>query len=142
MNMRWLSIAAAFIVLTACFFPWIHIESKNIVVSGVSAEGTSYGKPGYMHFILAGFYLMFMLLNKPWAHRAAIFLAGFNLAWAIRNFIVISSCHGGECPEKQLALYAALIFSFLMMLFSLLTKIHVNTTEEFDKTSFDHQELT
>jgi hypothetical protein len=130
MNMRWMSIAAAVIVLSACFFPWIHIESKDIIVSGVSAEGTSYGKPGYMHFILAGFFLMFMLFNKTWAQRAAVFLAAFNLAWAIRNYIVISSCHGGECPQKQVALYAALIFSVLMLLFSLLVKLPAKASEE------------
>jgi hypothetical protein len=134
MNMRWLSIAAALIVLSACFFPWIHIESKNIVVSGVSAEGTSFGKPGYMHFILAGLFLLLILVNKPWGHKAAIFLAAFNLAWAIRNFIVISSCHGGECPEKQLALYAALVFSILMLIFSLLIKIPVKSSEENNYT--------
>jgi hypothetical protein len=135
--MRWLSIAAAVIVLSACFFPWIVIESRNIVVSGVSAEGTSYGKPGYMHFILVGLYLLFMLFNKPWAHRAAIFLAAFNLAWAIRNYIVISSCHGGECPEKQLALYAALVFSLLMLIFSLLVKIPVKASEENNYPDLD-----
>ena len=131
MNMRWLSIVAAIIVLTACFFPWIVIESKNIVVSGVSAEGTSFGKPGYMHFVLAGLFLLFMLLNKTWSQRASVFVAAFNLAWAIRNYIVISSCHGGECPEKQAALYASLIFSILMLLFSLLIKIPVKASQEY-----------
>ncbi len=130
--MRWLAIGAALLLLSACFFPWVIIESKNIVVSGVSAEGTSYGKPGYMHFILAGLYLIFILTNRIWGHRAAVFLAAFNMAWAIRNYIVISSCHGGECPEKQIALYAALIFSILMLVFSLFIKIPVKASEEFN----------
>jgi hypothetical protein len=129
--MRWLAIGATLLLLSACFFPWVIIENKNIVVSGISAEGTSFGKPGYMHFVLAGLYLMFILLNKSWSHKAAIFFAGFNIAWSIRNFIIISACHGGECPVKQVALYVALLSSVLMLLFSLLIKVPFKANEDF-----------
>ena len=53
MQMRWLAIVSAIVLITACFFPWVTVESKNIVVSGVDATGTSFGKPGYMHFLMS-----------------------------------------------------------------------------------------
>ena len=46
MRMRWFAIGAAIVLMAACFFPWVIIESKNIMVSGVEAKGTSFGKPG------------------------------------------------------------------------------------------------
>jgi hypothetical protein len=38
------------------------------------------------------------------------------VAWAIRNYIVISACNGGVCPEKHTGLYTILIGSILLLI--------------------------
>lgn len=119
MRMRWLAITAAIILIVACFFPWVTIPSKNIVVSGVNATGTSFGKPGYMHLLMAVLTIILLLIRNMTTLRITIFLTAFNAAWSIRNYIVISSCYGGICPEKQAALYIIVAVSFLLLILNL-----------------------
>lgn len=119
--MRWVTIVFALIVIASCFFPWVVIPAKNIVVTGVDARGTSFGKPGYMHLLLSGLTVLLLLLKKMVAQRISIFLTAFNAAWSVRNFIVISACYGGICPEKQTALYLLLLSSFALVIANLFT---------------------
>ena len=114
--MKWMGVAAAIILVAACFLPWVVIESKDIVVTGVESTGTAFGKPGYFHFIFAGLYLLLVLINRVWSKRVNIFVSGFNVAWAVRNFMIISICYGGECPIKQSGLYIMLISSIAMLI--------------------------
>ena len=119
MRMRWFAIGAAIVLMAACFFPWVIIESKNIMVSGVEAKGTSFGKPGYMHLLMASLTIILLLIRNMTTLRISIFLTAFNAAWSIRNYIVISSCYGGICPEKQVALYVVVFVSFLLLICNL-----------------------
>ena len=112
---KWLGVAAVIALIVSCFMPWVVIESKDIVVSGVESTGTNFGKPGYFHLFFAALYLVFALINRLWSKRVNIFISAFNVAWAVRNFAIISACYGGECPEKKVCLYLALISSILML---------------------------
>ncbi|HEY1114551.1 MAG TPA: hypothetical protein VGE66_13360 [Chitinophagaceae bacterium] len=112
---KWLGVAAAIALIVACYLPWIIVESKDLVVSGVETTGTNFGKPGYFHMFFAGIYLLFVLINRVWSKRVNIFISAFNIAWALRNFAIISACSGGECPEKQAGLYVVLIGSLVML---------------------------
>jgi hypothetical protein len=102
-------------VIVACFFPWVIIESRDIVVSGFASTGTSFGKPGVLHVAFTIIYLILLAIPRVWSRRVNMLIGAFNLAWAVRNFILISTCSGGECPLKQPALYLLLSLSVLMM---------------------------
>ena len=117
-----LSILAIVLLVISCFLPWMTIETKAITISGVNTEPTKFGRPGYFHFLWAGLYLIFLMVNKLWSQRTAVGLAAFNIAWALRNFLLIPACAGGECPTKRAGLYLLLIASFAMFLIPLLTK--------------------
>ena len=123
--MKWIGLAAAALLVYACFSPWVIIESKNIVVSGVDAAGTNFGKPGYLHLFLSFFFLVFHFIPRLWAKRANLPVVAVNLGWAIRNFFVVAACRAGECPEKQLGLYLAGAASVLMLLAALFPDIRV-----------------
>jgi hypothetical protein len=113
---KWLGMVAGIALIVSCFMPWVIIESRSIVVSGVESTGTNFGKPGYFHLFFAGLYLLFVLINRLWSKRVNIFISAFNIAWAVRNFAMVSACYGGECPEKKAGLYIALISSVVMLL--------------------------
>lgn len=113
--MKWIGLLAAAVLTVACFFPWTFIASKNIVVSGVDATGTSFGKPGYFHFIMVIIFIFFNFTPRVWAKRSNLLIAALNLAWAVRNYIIISSCYMGDCPEKKLALFLVIPASVLML---------------------------
>jgi hypothetical protein len=121
--MKWVGLLAASALIVVCFFPWVFIESKNIIVTGVDSKGTSFGKPGYFHFVLGGMYLILCLIPRIWAKRVNILLAALNSAWAVRNYLLISACSGGECPEKRIALYILFIASLAMLVAALLPEI-------------------
>jgi hypothetical protein len=117
--MKWIGILAAVSLVIACFMPWVIIPSKNIMVSGIDAAGTNFGKPGYFHFIMVLFFLFFTLTSKVWAKRANLLVTAINMAWAIRNYFVITLCRGGECPEKKMAIYLIVAASILMLISAL-----------------------
>ena len=126
---KWMGIMAALLLIASCFTPWVFIAMKNITVSGVDATGTSFGKPGYLHFILSGLFICFMLIPKIWTKRANLLVCGFNLAWSIRNFIIISACYMGECPEKKPGLYLIIIASAIMLLASFFPDVKLKETD-------------
>ena len=117
--MRWIGLSAAIGLITGCFFPWVFIESRNITVTGIESTGTSFGKPGYFHFLLAALFILFTLIPRIWAKRLNLLVVALNIAWAGRNYFLISACAAGECPEKKMGLYAVVICSFAMLLAAL-----------------------
>jgi hypothetical protein len=117
--MKWVGITAAIVLIVSCFIPWVVIESKNIMVSGIDAAGTDYGKPGYFHFIMVFFFLIFSFTARIWAKRCNLLVIAMNFAWAIRNYFVITACQGGDCPEKKAGIYLVVLTSVLMMVAAL-----------------------
>lgn len=113
---RWLCILLAAIIITACFFTWVSVDKANFFVGGFSSSANSrFGEPGILHVSFCLIYILLLLLNKIWSTRTAFFVAAFNIAWAVRNFTVISACNGGVCPEKHVALYVILLGSILLI---------------------------
>jgi len=118
-----LAILSAGVLIAACFFPWVTVDSKNVVIGGMHSTVMQFGKPGMLHLILCGVYLLLLAFHKPWSLRVAFFVALFNIAWGLRNLILIPTCRGGICPEKQPALYAAFIACILMVVSVLFIKV-------------------
>lgn len=118
----WIGVGSVLLLALACTMPWVLIPSKQLVISGIDASGTRYGKPGYLHLLLGFFYLLFTLVPAVWAKRANLLVVAFNLAWTIRNFLILSLCRGGECPQRLYGLYLLAIASILMLIAALLPK--------------------
>ncbi len=118
----WIGVGSVLLLALACTMPWVLITSKQLVISGIDASGTRYGKPGYLHLLLGFFYLLFTLVPAVWAKRANLLVVAFNLAWTIRNFLILSLCRGGECPQRLYGLYLLAIASILMLIAALLPK--------------------
>ena len=103
-----------------CYLPWSFILEKNIVITGMSAPGTIYGKPGLMHIFLGIILIICFIIPVVWVKRVNVFLAAINLAWSIRNFILLSTCFMGECPQKQYGLYLELLLSSFILIMTFL----------------------
>jgi hypothetical protein len=125
-----IGIIAVLALIGICFMPWTFIASKNIIVTGFSAEGTSFGKPGYLNVILSSVCLILFIIPKIWAKRTNVFIAAINLAWAFRNYLLLSSCLLGECPEKKAGLYLLLLAAIVIQAMALLPKINVEATNK------------
>lgn len=133
LNMRylkWIGLAAAVLLIVSCFTPWVIIESKNITVSGVDATGTNFGKPGYFHILLSVLFITCTIIQRVWAKRLNLLVTALNTGWALRNFFVISTCQGGECPEKQIGLYLVMLSSLLLLLSSLFPDMKIPQSQK------------
>jgi hypothetical protein len=118
-NMKWIGLVAAVLLTVSCFTPWIFIESRNITISGVDTTGTNYGKPGYFHFVLVALFLLCTFMPRVWAKRLNLLVTALNLGWALRNFFIIATCSGGECPIRKIGLWLSLLASLLMLVSAL-----------------------
>jgi len=117
--LKWMGILAVLLQVAAAFLPWVYIESKELILTGLDTTGTNYGKPSYLHILFAAFFLLFTLIPRLWAKRVNLLVVALNLAWALRNFFMVSSCQGGECPVKKAGLFLSLLASVLMLLSAL-----------------------
>ena len=123
--MKWIGTMAAVLLVVAGFYPWVIIESKNIIVTGMDAISIRLGIPAFFHFIFSFFFLFFTFTPRVWAKRVNLLVVALNLGWAIRNYFIITACRGGECPEKQWAIYMIIPVSVLMLLSALFPDMKV-----------------
>ena len=65
----------------------------------------SYGKPGKFLIGYAIVSAVFILLNKVWAKRVHLFLAALALGYAIKSYILFTSCYNAYCPDKKIGVY-------------------------------------
>jgi len=111
---RWIVIILAVILIAACFYPWVMVPGRNVTISGFHSTVNEFGKPGIVHVFLCSACIILILIFKNWSIRAAFFVSTVNIAWAARNFFIISACRAGICPQKQPALYILLAGSILI----------------------------
>ena len=108
------------LVLTA-YFPWIYIESLKVDVTGVGAEiKTVFGKPALMNFYLLPIIILFFLIPKLWAKKLNPFVGAINFAWALRNFLLLSTCRNGECPIQKPFLFVYFVAAIIILLMTVL----------------------
>ena len=101
-NMKWAGLTAGALLLLACFSPWVYIESRQWLITGVDTAGTNFGKPAFLHFVLLPAFVLFTIIPRIWAKRWNLLIGAVNLAWAVRNYLETTGCSGGECPEKKM----------------------------------------
>ena len=124
---KWIGVLAFVLFIIVSFQPWIYVASKNITVTGLQAAGTNFGKPALLSLVLGAVAVVLFLLPYAGAKRANLFFCALNLAWAIRNFILLSTCRQGDCPEKEAGLYLMLAASIVMLVASLFPDVKIKT---------------
>jgi hypothetical protein len=121
-------LATTVALIVSVFFPWTLIQTKQLVIGGVNAAGTTYGKPGLLSLIFALLTILFSFVPRVWAHRICIFCSTLNSGWALRNFLLLSTCQGGECPQRQPLFYVYLISSLLLLVAVLVQEVPYKKT--------------
>ena len=120
-----IGILAALGLIISCFLPWVYIETIHANITGLNAENTNFGRPGLINIILASVSVFLFLIQKIWSKRLNLLICAFIVAWSVRNFLLVTQCNMGECPIKKPAIYASILFSFLLLLMSMLPKLEI-----------------
>lgn len=102
-------LAAAVMIIISAFLPWLTVESRHLVFTGLHTTGSNFGEPGKLNIILSVAAGLLFIVQKLWAQRVNVFLTGFLVAWTFRNMILFARCEMGECPHKEIGLYLSLI---------------------------------
>ena len=106
--------------------PLVFIESRHWTITGWDAAGSSFGEAGKFLSFFACWSILFFALPFIWAKRFNMVFGALLLAWSIRNFLVLSTCQMGECPQKQWALYGCIVFSAGILLMTFLPKLTIS----------------
>ena len=118
-------IIAVISLAAVCYLPWSFIAEKNITVTGMSAPGTKFGEPGLMHLVLGVPLIILFIIPKIWAKRINVFIAAINLAWSVRNYILLTTCFMGECPKIKVGLIVSMALSTFILVMTFFPKIKV-----------------
>ncbi|MDB5249956.1 MAG: hypothetical protein JWQ40_4350 [Segetibacter sp.] len=123
---NYLGAIAAVALIYSCFIPWVYIEPIQSTITGFNTASTNFGLPGALHVFFSAVAFVLFLVPQIWAKRTNVLIVTLNFAWAIRNYIIISRCELGECPEKKLGIYAMILFSLFMLVMALLPKVKLS----------------
>jgi hypothetical protein len=115
-------LAAAVIIIISAFLPWLTVESRQLVFTGLRTAGSNFGEPGRLNIILAVIAALLIIAQKPWAQRINIFVTGFLVSWTFRNMILFARCEMGECPHKEIGLYLSLAGAIVAFISVVVTK--------------------
>ncbi|MDI9338542.1 MAG: hypothetical protein QM539_08975 [Alphaproteobacteria bacterium] len=115
-----ISLICIVLIFILLFLPFVVIESLQIKVSGFSTQGTSFGNFGIIQTFFLLIHLIFILVFKPWSFMASILSGLLNVSWAIRNYIILTSCWAGTCPSATIFIYLYLLIICVLFVSSLL----------------------
>jgi hypothetical protein len=122
---QWAGIAAAVLLMISCVLNWTWYPDLHKYFTAFSSEQNIYGQPGRVFIFLAVVAIIFYSVSKLWAKRWNLFVNCIIMAYAIRTFILFTTCYRGICPEKQTGIWLMLASSVMMMIAALLPDMKI-----------------
>ncbi len=113
-------------LIAVCFMPWSFVESKQIIITGINTQGTEFGKPGLMNIFFGIISLLLFLIPEIWAKRTNLFIGAVNVAWSIRNYLLVTTCYFGDCPQKKAGIFLLLFCSVIILVMTFMPKLPVS----------------
>ncbi|MBC7422480.1 MAG: hypothetical protein H7334_03390 [Ferruginibacter sp.] len=104
-------LGACILLVVSCFMPWAYYADVHIptepqkIFTGFVTYQNQYGKPGKLLTLIAVVSFIFMMLPKIWAKRANLFIAALGVGYAIKTYILYTSCYNAYCPEKRAGIF-------------------------------------
>ncbi len=119
-----IGIIAVLALIGICFIPWVYIASQNITFTGMEA-GTNFRSPALASITLGLVSVILFAIPKVGAKRTNLFVGAINFAWSIRNYILMTTCLAGDCPEKKVGIFLQLAVSLVILAMTFLPKIEL-----------------
>ncbi len=122
---QWIGVAAAVVLVISCFMSWTYYPDLDKTFNGFFSEGNNYGKPGKVFTVLAAVSVVFFLIPRIWAKRWNLLIGALIAAFAIKTYIVFTSCYRGLCPSKLAGLWIMLVSAATLLIMTLLPDLKV-----------------
>lgn len=117
---QWIGILACLTLIGSGFTNWTWYPDLHKYFTGFYSYENVYGRPGKIFIYFASVAIIFFLIPKIWAKRWNVLICSIIVAFAIKTFILYSSCYRATCPEKQPGIWVMLFSAFVLMLCALL----------------------
>ena len=117
---QWVGIIAALALCAACFYNWTWHPDLKTYFTGFYSEQNMYGKPGKLIVGLSVIAIIMFAMKKVWAKRVNWIICAILAAYALKTYILFTSCYRGICPAKQPAIYVMVIAPAIMLLMTFL----------------------
>jgi hypothetical protein len=124
---KWIGIAACVFLIAVCFMPWTYHADVQKNFTGFFSQNNAYGKPGKFFVFFSVVSIVLIFIQKVWAQRVELFVAGILLAYAIKTYILYSSCYNAYCPEKKAGIFLMLGISLMIFIISLFPDIKISS---------------
>ena len=120
-----IGLLACILLVVSCFLPWMYYADPHIATeaqrtfTGFSTYQNQYGKPGKLLLLIAIIIFVFMLLPKIWAKRANLFIAALGVGYAVKTYVLFTSCYNAYCPEKKAGIFIMLLSMIILLIAAL-----------------------
>jgi hypothetical protein len=118
------------VVLILTILPKLQVKSRYLIIffSSVILVLFLLGKiqwlPALIYFVIA---IVLLYIPDIWAKWINLFIAALTLAYAIKTFILFSSCYNNYCPQKLFSLYLMVFCTVVMLLAAVFPKLKIKT---------------
>ena len=123
---KWIGLAAAVALIVVCFMPWTHHADVEKNFTGFFSQNNTYGKPGKFLIIFSVIAAFLFVAPRIWAKRTNLFITGLTVAYAIKTYILYTSCYNAYCPEKLMGIYLVVALPVLMFIMSLFPDMKID----------------
>ncbi|MEO7444143.1 MAG: hypothetical protein ABIT96_08985 [Ferruginibacter sp.] len=113
-------VATALLLIGVCFLPWTYHADLQKNFTGFFSEKQAYGRPGIFIILFSLLYMVMLIINKTWSKRVLLFVAALALSYAIKTYVLYTSCYNAYCPEKKAGIFLELLLPIAMLIISLL----------------------
>ena len=127
---KWIALVSCVLLIVTCFIPWTYHADVQKNFTGFFSEKNAYGSPGKYFIFFAVLSILLLLLEKVWSQRALFFVGGLMVAFAIKTYILFTSCYNAYCPEKKLGIFLVLGLSLLIFTMFLFPDIKLKTDKK------------
>ncbi len=122
-----IGLVACIVLVVSCFMPWAYYTDIKETFTGFYSFQNQYGRPGKFLCLIAVIAFILMYLPKIWAKRTNMFVCALGVGYAIKSYILFTSCYNTFCPEKKAGIWIMMAATLLMLLASVLPDLKINS---------------
>ena len=128
--LHYAGLTACIALIVSCFLPWAYFADINEHFTGLYSYKNEYGKPGKFFILIAVVVFVFMLLPKIWAKRTNLFICAVGVGYAIKSYILFTSCYNAYCPEQKPAIFIMLVSTIVMLVAAVFPNLKLEEKKE------------
>lgn len=128
--LHYAGLTACIALITSCFFPWAYFADIGQYFTGLYSYQNQYGRPGKFLILIAVVVFIFMLLPKIWAKRTNLFICAVGVGYAIKSYILFTSCYKAYCPQPKPAIFIMLVSIIVMLVAAVFPNLKLEEKKE------------